>query len=197
MKKLLIMFAILFASSSFASDMDLVSGMYSDEDGKPVRIQHVMRHRLGTDWLSLRGINNLDLDSDGNWQRIQLKPRLLVRYGFVHFVNQFEYFETRTFDRKSNRVGVGVGYGSKTFSFEVNYLATDSLTDNARWDSYLNLQTGKWSFNNILWYVPKTDQRLWQPGVSYHFTERFRLQAQHRMLTGQEDVMLIGLGWRF
>lgn len=204
MKKLLVLLAILFASPAFAVDhLDLLSGMYSDEHGKPVRIQYVMRHRLGTDVLSLRGINNVDLDSDGNWQRIQLKPRLIIQKSFangfsIHAVDQFEYFETRRFDRKSNRVGAGVGYRFKTLSVEVNYLATDSLTDDARWDTYVNYRFGrKWAFNNVLWYVPETNQRFWQPGLSYSFTKHFRVQSQYRMLRGHDDVTLVGIAWRF
>lgn len=196
MKKVFALLAILFASPVFAIDhLDLLSGMYSNEDGKPVRIQYVMRHRLGTDVLSLRGINNLDLDSDGNWQRIQLKPRLLIQKSFangfsIHAVDQFEYFETRRFDRKVNRAGVGIGYQFKTLSVEVNYLATDE-----RWDTYVNYRMGKWSLNSISWY--ETDRQFWQPGLSYSFTKHFRIQSQYRMLTGQDDVTLIGFGWRF
>ena len=208
MKKLIALIAILFASPSFAAEhIDLVSGMYSNEDGNPVRIQYVMRHRLGTDWLNLRGINNVDFDSDGNWTRIQIKPRLVVTpFRFenglsLHAVNQFEYFETRRFDRKSNRVGAGVGYqrGSKSqsLSVEVNYLATDSLTDDARWDTYLFYRVGKWGFDNVLWYVPETNQRMWQPGLSYSFTKHFRVQTQYRMFRGHDDVTLVGLAWRF
>lgn len=203
MKKLLALLAIFVASPAFAVDhLDLVSGMHRSDEN-PYRIQYVMRHRLGTDVLSLRGISNVDLDSSGNWSLIQLKPRLLIQKSFangfsIHAVDQFEYFETRRFDRKSNRVGAGVGYRFKTLSVEVNYLATDSLTDNARWDSYVNYRFGKkWSFNNVLWYVPETNQRFWQPGLAYSFTKHFRIQGQYLMLRGHDDVTLVGIAWRF
>jgi hypothetical protein len=204
MKKLLTIIAMFFASPALAIDhLDIVSAMYSQEDGKPVRIQHVMRHKLGTDWLNLRGISNVDLDSDGNWQRIQIKPRLLVRpfrfdNGFsLHAVNQFEYFETRRFDRKSNRVGAGIGYNRKTLSIEVNYLAHDSFNGEARWDTYVNYRFGKWGFNNVLWYVPENNKRFWQPGLSYSFTRHFRVQAQYLMLRDHYDAALVGIAWRF
>jgi hypothetical protein len=204
MKKLLALLAIFFASPVLAVDhIDLLSGLYSTEDGNPYRIQYVTRHRLGTDVLSLRGISNIDFDDDGNWTRIQLKPRLLIQHRFesgfsIHAVDQFEYFETRRFDRKANRVGAGVGYSNKAVSVEVNYLATDSLTDNARWDTYFNYRFAKkWAFNNLLWYIPKTDQKIWQPSISYSFTKHFRVQAQYRVFTDHDDATLVGIAWRF
>jgi len=202
-KKIIALLAIFVASPTLAADhMDLLISSYSTEDGSPVRIQHVMTHRLGVDWLSLRRISNLDLDSDANWTRIQLKPRVLVK-GFevgnfsFHAVDQLEYFETRRFDRTSNRVGAGTEYRLKTLSIEVNYMPYDSLTGDDRWDSYINWRKGKFAFNNVLWYVPKTGDRYEQATFIWKLNKRFSVQYQRQWFTKLDTIDRVGFAVRF
>ena len=203
MRKLLALFAIFIASPTLAADhLDLVIGSYSTEDGSPVRLQHVMTHRLGADWLSLRGISNLDLDSDGDWTRIQLKPRVLATFAEAgkfsfHAVDQFEYFENRRFDRTSNRVGVGSEFRTKTFSLEVNYLAYDSFAETERWDSYINWRYKDFAFNNVFWYVPKGNDYYEQATFIYKLNKRFSVQYQRQWSSRLDVIDRVGIAVRF
>lgn len=203
MKKLLALFAIFIASPALALDhLDLLIASYSTEDGSPVRLQHVMTHRLGADWLSLRGINNLDLDSDGDWTRIQLKPRVLATFAEAgkfsfHAAYQAEYFENRRFDRFSNRAGVGTEFRTKTFSVEVNYLPYDDYAKAERWDSYINWRYKNFAFNNVLWYVPKGDDYYEQATFIYKLNKRFSVQYQRQWSSRLDIIDRVGIAVRF
>lgn len=205
-KKLLALVAILFATSSVASDMDLVIASYQNEDGAPVRFQHVYHHDLVDDWLTLKGIHNLDMASDWTWTRIQVKPRLLLTAyetnGFsFNAVYQYEFFDNRRVQRQSNRLGAGVEYRYKTFNVEVNYYPYDSLEDarggTPRWDSYVNFRYGKWGFNNQFWYVPEWDRHYEQATISYTVWKNVAIQYQRQWLTGADDLTRFGISARF
>jgi len=203
-KKLLVLLALVASPVYAAEHMDLVIASYQNEDGTPVRFQHIYNHTLGVDWLKLSGINNIDLDDDYNKARLQIKPRLKARFWETnrfafHVVNQFEYFETTRFDRTSNRVGVGTQYNAGTLSVEVNYMPYDSFDEVGRWDSYINYRFGKsgWGFNNQYWFVPETDQYYEQATLSYNVWKNVSVQVQRQIMHQQDRVDRIGFSMRF
>ena len=200
LRKIMLALSLLISAPAYAADIVALSA--SSEDNKPVRLLHVYHYDLYPR-LRLAGNNNVDFDTDANWSRIQIKPRLqieLYEHNGLSFkvTDQVEYFNVRDrVERTSNRLGAGVVWKYKSFSAEVNYYAIDSGDETTRWDSYLNYRVGKWGFNNQLWYVPETDKRYEQFTVSYKVYKNWAVQAQQQYLTGLEDVTRIGIRVRF